>query len=112
MSQKISLPDCCVDALTETMRPELFKALCDPVRISIVATLAARAEPSTVSDIAECCGIDFSGVSRHLKILKDADILSSERNGRTVLYWLDASGLASSLRAIADGLEICRKQSA
>lgn len=94
------------------MRPDLFKALCDPVRISIVATLASRTSPSTVSDIADCCGIDFSGVSRHLKILKEAGVLSAARNGRKTLYSLDAEMLAMTLRTMADALEVCRKQAA
>ena len=110
MSQKTSLPDCCTLALAQAMRPELFKALCDPVRISIVATLATKSAPSNVSDVATGCGVDFSGVSRHLKILKEAGVLSSRREGREVLYWLDADMLATALRAMADALETCRAQ--
>jgi DNA-binding transcriptional ArsR family regulator len=94
------------------MRPDLFKALCDPVRISIVATLASRSGASTVTDIANCCGIDFSGVSRHLKILKDAGVLVAERDGRSVLYSLNAPILTATLRNMADALDICRSQAA
>lgn len=94
------------------MRPDLFKALCDPVRISIVATLASRNGPSTVTDIANCCGIDFSGVSRHLKILKDAGVLVAERDGRSVLYSLNAAVLTATLRNMADALDVCRSQAA
>lgn len=94
------------------MRPDLFKALCDPVRISIVATLATRSAPSSVTDIAVCCGIDFSGVSRHLKILKDAGVLVSERDGRSVLYSLNSHTLTATLRRVADALDVCRSQAA
>ncbi|MEM9939104.1 MAG: metalloregulator ArsR/SmtB family transcription factor [Pseudomonadota bacterium] len=112
MSKTDSLPDCCNAALAETLRADLFKALCDPVRISIVATLAARRHPATVSEIAECCGVDFSGVSRHLKILKDANVLTAAREGRKVLYWLDTDMLAMTLRAMADALQLCRADAA
>ena len=107
-----NLPDCCEDALKDRMRPDLFKALCDPVRISIVATLASRRAPSSVTDIADCCGIDFSGVSRHLKILKDAGVLVSERDGRSVLYSLNSYVLTATLRSMADALDVCRSQAA
>lgn len=110
MAETTILPHCCTAALAETMKPELFRALCDPVRISIVATLASKDEPSNVSDVAQCCGVDFSGVSRHLKILKEAGVLSSRRDGREVLYWLDTDMLATTLRAIAEALEVCRAQ--
>ncbi|MGB5324339.1 MAG: metalloregulator ArsR/SmtB family transcription factor [Pseudomonadales bacterium] len=110
MARSKFLPGRCAQALTATMRPDLFRALCDPVRISMVATLASRNAPATVSELADCCGIDFSGVSRHLKILKDAGVLSATRDGRKVLYALDAIVLATSLRAIAEALELCQQQ--
>ena len=110
MTKSSPMPDCCATALGDVLRPELFKALCDPVRVSIVALLATRAAPSTVSEIAESCGIDFSGVSRHLKMLRDAGVLSVEREGRKALYRLDAEMLALSLRCIADAIEACRSE--
>ncbi len=112
MSARQQLPEACTTALGDALQPDLFKALCDPVRISIVANLAARAEAATVSEIADCCGIDFSGVSRHLKILRDASVLLSQRDGRQVLYSLDAGSLAATLRGIADALEMCEQQAA
>ena len=112
MSNATKLSNCCVDALRNQMRPDLFKALCDPVRISIVATLASRSGASTVTDIANCCGIDFSGVSRHLKILKDAGVLVAERDGRSVFYRLNSSVLTATLRNMADALDVCQLQAA
>lgn len=108
MTKKNALPNCCHEALSDVLQPEFFKALCDPTRISIVATLAAQDNAATVSDIVECCGIDFSGVSRHLKILKEAGILTAERNGRHVKYRLETEALSSTLRGMADALDVCR----
>ena len=103
-----SLPLVCQQTLAEELRPDLFKALCDPVRISIVATLAARSETSTVSDLTSCCGIDFSGVSRHLKILREAGLVSATKRGREVRYQLNTDDLIATLRAIANALDACK----
>lgn len=111
MSRKTSLPAKCERALQDQLNPELFKALCDPVRLSIVATLAARPESATVSDITQCCGIDFSGVSRHLKMLKDTDVVQVEKVGREKFYSLNGEHLATTLRSLADALDACREVS-
>jgi DNA-binding transcriptional ArsR family regulator len=58
-----------------------------------------------VGEIAGCCGVDLSVVSRHLKALEAAGVLAAEREGRSVRYGLRASDLASRLRALADLLE-------
>ncbi len=108
MTKKNALPERCELALADAFQPEFFKALCDPTRISIVATLAGNSEAVTVSDIVDCCGIDFSGVSRHLKILKEAGILAAEKDGRHVKYRLESTALASTLRGMADALDVCR----
>lgn len=112
MTQNRNLPKICQSALSEAFDTDLFKALCDPTRIFIIATLAARSDAATVSDVAECCGIDFSGVSRHLKILLDAGIVSAEKSGRAVLYSLDAADLAGVLRGAAEALEFCQSNAA
>lgn len=87
------------------MRPELFKALSDPVRLSIVSLLACQCEPIQVGAVAGCCGIDLSGVSRHLKVLQRAGIVSAEKRGRDVFYGLQVQELAGSLRETANALE-------
>lgn len=107
MKKQPSLPSQCERALKEHLRPELFRALCDPVRISIVATLATQSKAVTVSEITDCCDIDFSGVSRHLKLLRDAGVVAVEKQGREKLYSLDAEYLSSTLRALADALDMC-----
>ncbi len=97
----------CATALANHLQPELFRSLCDPVRVAIVTTLATRDEATSVSEIASCCGIDFSGVSRHLKILREAGVLVADREGRQVLYSFDCAALAKVLRELADKLDDC-----
>lgn len=108
MDHSNSLPEPCTQGLAEVMRPDLFKALCDPVRISIVANLASGPAEQTVGGLTRCCGIDFSGVSRHLKILKLADIVEAKKVGREMQYSLKTEQLAETLREIADSLTACR----
>lgn len=104
------LPPLCAAELEKRLRPEFFKALCDPVRISIVAMLAMRCAPVSVADVAEGCAIDYSGVSRHLKILREAGVVTAERRGRDMLYAMPVEPLAETLRAMADALEACREE--
>ena len=60
-----------------------------------------------VSEVARCCPINISVVSRHLSTLRDAGILTSEKRGKEVRYSVVVSALVERLRAIADALEGC-----
>ena len=89
------------------LTPGLFKALCDPTRLTILARIAECGRELSVSQVASCCPIDISVVSRHLATLRDAGILSSRRRGKEVCYSLQAGPLIRTLRAIADEMERC-----
>lgn len=66
--------------------------LADPVRLRVCRAVAR--EPRTTADLAEAWGISSSQVSRHLRALREAGLVSSARNGRFVSYQLDAEALA------------------
>jgi DNA-binding transcriptional ArsR family regulator len=66
----------------------------------------ARSEQS-VSEVAQCCPVNLSGVSRHLKTLREAGLLVAERRGKEVYYRAQVQKLAAELRALADALERC-----
>ncbi len=104
------LPDACRTALENHLQPELFKALCDPSRLALIARFATSSEPMNVSQASACCGVHVSGTSRHLKMLERAGVLTAERQGREVFYRLDAKHLVSTLRGLADALEDCCRQ--
>lgn len=97
----------CCTGLDELLSTRFFKALCDPSRLSILTQLANTARPTTVSEVAGCCPVDLSVVSRHLKTLFDAGIVSAERSGREVRYTVRFTEVARTLRAIADAIEAC-----
>lgn len=92
-------------ALDRRLDPELFKALADPTRLRLLACLVKCGRACSVSEIAECCAVDFSVVARHLATLARAGLVSGEKQGRTVWYTPESSGLADRLRALADAIE-------
>jgi len=99
-----------VIALQDQFDPELFRALGDETRLALVARLAQAAEPMTVTEAAECCGVHLSGVSRHLAALRNAGIVEAQKHGREVRYSLDCGALALLLRDLAGALEACQAQ--
>jgi len=84
----------------------LLKALGEYNRLSIVCELCQCKSPQNAMCLCSCCDVDASGVSRHLKILEQEGVLSSEKKGRQVTYSLNRKEVASNLRALADIVEI------
>ena len=70
----------------QTLSPQFFRALGDPNRLALLARLAACCGPRTVSELAACCPVDLSVVSRHLAILREAGILQARKHGKEVHY--------------------------
>ena len=102
------LPEECVTSLQDHLDPALFRALCDPTRLTLLGRLALATGPTTVTEISGCCGVHLSGVSRHLALLKEAGIVTAERQGREVRYSLDCAAVTGALRGLADAIENCR----
>jgi ArsR family transcriptional regulator len=65
----------------------LLAALADPVRLSIVRQLAA-ADEVCACDFTECCDVSQPTISHHLKVLREAGVLTSERRGTNIVYSL------------------------
>ncbi len=87
--------------------PAVFRALGDTTRLALLGRLACSCEPLTVSQVASCCGVHLSGVSRHLKMLSSAGLVSARRHGREVRYQLRCEVVSKALRELADGLDRC-----
>ena len=94
-------------ALRDQLRPELFRALSDPTRLQVLGRLALAAGPQTVTEVAGCCGVHISGVSRHLACLREAGVVTATKVGREVRYSLEREELTEALRGMADALEAC-----
>jgi ArsR family transcriptional regulator len=93
--------------IDDVLEPRLFKALCDPTRLTILAALAEGGGPRTVGDIARDLPVDVSVVSRHLAMLKEAGVLEAARHGKEVRYTVRYAGLADTFRAIASAIDAC-----
>ena len=66
---------------------EVFKALSDPTRVAIVSRLASG-EKCCVCDLTAVFELSQPTVSHHLRILRDAGLVDSERRGTYAYYWL------------------------
>jgi len=98
---------CCNSELDKLLDPEIFKALGDQTRLKLLSCLARCARECSTTEVAECCSVDFSVVTRHLTLLADAGVLESRKEGRTVYYKVRYAELGTSLRSLADALEGC-----
>ena len=67
----------------------LFKALSDKTRREILERL--KEKDMTAGEIAECFNITKASISHHLSILKQASLVTDERNGQFIYYSLNTS---------------------
>ena len=98
-----------VGVIDELLVAELFRALGDRTRNKLLSCLAKCGRACSVGEVAECCAVDMSVVSRHLSILEAAEILESHKKGRTVYYIVRYAALSSVFRDLANAFEDCSK---
>lgn len=70
------------------LNDKVFKALSDANRRNIISLL--RKKDMTAGEIAEQFDISKPSISEHLKILKNADLIISEKNGQFITYFLNS----------------------
>jgi ArsR family transcriptional regulator len=90
---------CCplrpVEPLSESRQQEivrLFKALADPTRLEIVRLLGAQAGATCVCDVVDHFDLAQPTISHHLKVLREAGLLTQRRIGIWSFYELDPEG--------------------
>lgn len=71
----------------------LLQALADPIRLTIVRELAAQGGVCAC-DFTSCCDVSQPTISHHLKVLREAGVVESERRGTWILYRLDPDAAA------------------
>ncbi|MCD0468864.1 helix-turn-helix transcriptional regulator [Flavobacterium sp. JAS] len=69
------------------MRRDIFQAIADPTRRSIIALIAVQA--MTPNAIAENFNTTRQSVSKHLRILVECDLVKQEQQGREIYYSLE-----------------------
>ena len=80
----------------------ICSALADPKRIMMLYTLADG--PRNVSELSEELGIPQPTTSRHLKVLRERDLVSTQRDGTTVIYALVDRNLIKALELLREVL--------
>lgn len=63
---------------------QIYSAIADPTRRQIISMLAEQ--PTAVHDLADRFEISRPAVSKHLRILKDASLVTETRQGRQRIY--------------------------
>lgn len=96
-------PPATIDRTDRAAEAALFKALADPHRLTMLATLARADDEVCVCDFTGALPLEQPTVSHHLKILRDAGLVTSVRRGTWVYYRLAAdarSRLEATLRGV------------
>lgn len=94
MPEDYLLP-CMDDRVIEDLA-DLFKMLGDPTRVRILMSLEKG--PLCVADIAEQTDVSASAVSHQLRLLKQARLVRSQREGRSMIYAMDDDHVAMLFR--------------
>ena len=92
--------------MNERTYSKYFKAFGDQSRLKILQLLASK--EMTVSEIVAAVGLSQPAVSRHLAVLRDADVVVDRREGQSVYYSLNRK----SVRSCCEGFCCCLKISA
>ena len=103
------LGQCCAPLACEPL-PEagadelaaLFKAVADPVRLRLLSLIACHeGGESCVCDLLDAFDMTAPSVSYHLKILREAGLISSERRGTWVYYRVNPEVMARMSAVLA-----------
>ena len=82
----------------------VFTALGDEHRQRILLTFEPG-ERLNVGQIANVSTLSRSAVSHHLKILREAGVLQSYKEGKEVFFWVNKTFLQETLRNVLDYIE-------
>lgn len=104
----LDLADCCspirrdsLDADAAATLAEAFKALADPVRLQLLNLIAtAETGEACACDLVEPVGKSQPTVSHHLKVLREAGLVATEKRGTWVWYSVVPSRLDELQRVL------------
>ena len=111
MSTRTRPEGCCVEPVMPTELPALtdervvagFKALADPTRLAVFRFIAAQEAPICACDVVDPFDVSQPTISHHLRVLREAGLVTVSRRGVWAYYAVDPDGLAR-LRAALDAL--------
>lgn len=89
-----------------TAAAALFGVLAHPGRLQVLALLAER-EPRTAGELQEALGLERTALSHQLRVLKEARLVTADRDGRHQCYTLADHHVAHIVRdAVAHVSEV------
>ena len=80
---------------------QIIKAISHPMRLRIMGLLG-EGNKLTVTEIHKELGIEQSSASHHLGILRDKNILESDRQGKNTFYYLKRKKLSKLMEYISE----------
>lgn len=83
---------------------DVFHAIAHPARRTLLVLLKDGEKPA--GELAEPFGVSFSAISQHLRILKEADLVSERRDGRQRIYQLQHKPLKEVWHWVEDFQEL------
>jgi DNA-binding transcriptional ArsR family regulator len=100
--------ECYITGLQDSLDSAFFKALAEPVRIELMLIMAGLGE-SDVSSIADCMSQDASVISRHLKLMDEAGVVVSRREGRHTFYRMNGDSMVAKLEDLTKSIKAAVK---
>ena len=82
----------------------VFKALSDPTRRRVLQLL--RRGPMSAGELSDQFDVSKPTMSAHFAVLREAGLVGSEKNGKSVTYWLNATVLEDALLGFASALDL------
>ena len=77
-----------------------LRALADPTRRKILNLL--KNGRMSAGEITDCFSVTAASISRHLSVLKEADLIRDSREGKFIYYQLNASALEEIMLWLTD----------
>ena len=113
MDLNVLSPECCppvsasapLGSDTQSRIVSVFRALGDPTRLEIFRLIAAQSEALCVCDLVSQFEVTQPTISHHLKVLREAGLVTVSRRGTWAYYAADPRGL-ELLHGIAQHLTL------
>ena len=108
------LAGCCPPGVAPGETPEVadwvpvLKALADETRLKILASLIRKSDAMCVCDIEAGFDLSQPTISHHLKLLKEAGLVTAERRGTWVHYTPNREAVSRLARFLAKELDDVR----
>ena len=92
--------DALLDGAASALLQSVRDIICEPTRTQIVRALTPG--PLPVGDLASILGRSKSATSQHLRVLREAGIVSARRRGRAVVYSLATGPMVEATVRVLD----------